>query len=64
MEKTLGSIVDAEEHKMKVSQEELKSSLPDKQYTTCFCFLRSAQQYFDSLKVKLFEVTEYIPKII
>lgn len=74
MGKTLRSIVDTGRNKMTFSQGDLripsespqetfKSSLPERQYITCFCFLKSAQQYFDNLKVRIFKIIKYIPKI-
>lgn len=40
------------------------SSSEKKRYITCHCFLKSLQNHFYNLKAKLFEIINYIPKII
>jgi len=60
MRKTLRRIVDTEGHEMKFSQGDLRISYGSIQETS----ESSLKTYFNSLKLKLFEIANYIPKIV
>lgn len=76
MGKTLKSIIDAERHQLKFSlgdlkippgfpSDESKISEPKTEgYIICHCFPKSLQNHFYNLKAKLFEIIDYIPKIV